>query len=150
EARVQIQSSGIDVDQLVDLVAVDARDEPVTPVDINPASVRVRIPVSSPVTTKTVPVTALVTGQPGDGFEVAATTVSPQVATVTGESSVLAGLASVATNAVDINGATSTVTQSVGLNLPPNIQAVGASTFQVEVTLRATESSRSFTAGLVM
>ena len=58
EARVGIQPSGIDVDQLVDLIAVDARGEQLTPVEIEPSAVRVRIEVSSDITTRTVPVVA--------------------------------------------------------------------------------------------
>jgi len=61
----------VEPDKLVDLVAVDGRDEVLTPVVLNPTAVRVRIQVGSPVTTKSVPVTAVVTGTPGDGFEIA-------------------------------------------------------------------------------
>ena len=108
EARVRIQSSGIDVDQLVDLVAVDGRDEVLSPVDLNPSSIRVSIPVGNPVTTKTVPVAAVVTGTPGDGFEVAGTTLDPDVATISGDAVTLATLTSVSTLPVSIEGATAT------------------------------------------
>ena len=40
-ARVRIQSSGIDVDQLVDLVPVDGQGEVLSPVELTPTSVRV-------------------------------------------------------------------------------------------------------------
>ena len=150
EARVRIQSSGIDVDQLVDLVPVDGRGEVLTPVEMNPTSVRVRIPVGSPVGTKTVPVTAVVTGTPADGFEVASTTITPAVATVTGETDTLAGLSSIQAKPVDISGASDAVSRSVGLELPDGIAGVGDATFDVIVTLRAVESSRSFVAGVVM
>ena len=150
EARVRIQSSGIDVDQLVDLVPVDGRGEVLTPVEMNPTSVRVRIPVGSPVGTKTVPVTAVVTGVPADGFEVAGTTITPAVATLTGETDTLAGLTSIQAKPVDISGSSEAVSRSVGLELPDGIAAVGDATFDVSVTLRAVESSRSFAAGVVM
>ena len=150
EARVRIQSSGIDVDQIVDLVPVDGRDEVLTPVEMNPSSVRVRIPVGSPVGTKTVPVTAVVTGVPGDGFEVASATISPAVATIRGEADTLAGLDSVAAKPVDISGAVAAVSKSVGIELPEGIAAVGDQTYDVVVTLRAVASSRSFSAGLIV
>ena len=47
QARVVIQPSGIDVDQTVDLVAVDVRGEVVGPVDVEPSSVHVQIAVGS-------------------------------------------------------------------------------------------------------
>lgn len=150
EARVQIQSSGIDVDQLVDLVPVDGRDEVLTPVELTPASVRVRIPVGSPVTTKSVPISVVVTGTPADGFDVASTTISPSFATVTGEASTLVGLVSVQTKPVDVTGAATTTSKEVGLELPDGITSVGDQTFAVTVTLRTSASSRNFTAGLIV
>jgi YbbR domain-containing protein len=150
EARVQIQSSGIDVDQLVDLVPVDGRDEVLSPVEINPTSVRVRIPVGSPVTTKSLPVDVTVTGIPADGFTVGTITPNPPVATVTGEGSTLSGLTTVETAAVDITGASTTVSKSVGLTLPDGVTGVGDQTINVTVTLRPTDSSRNFTAGVVV
>jgi YbbR domain-containing protein len=150
EARVRIQSSGIDVDQLVDLVPVDGRDEVLTPVEMNPTSVRVRIPVGSPVTTKSVPVTAVVTGTPGNGFVVGSTTITPAVATVTGEADTLTGLTAVQTKPVDVSGAATTVQVTVGLDLPDGISAVGDQTFAVTVDLRESAATRSFSAGLIM
>jgi YbbR domain-containing protein len=150
EARVRIQSSGIDVDQLVDLVPVDGRDEVLTPVQLSPTSVRVRIPVGSPITTKSVPVTAVVAGTPADGFVVASTTIAPPVATLTGQAATLTGLTAVQTKPVDVGGATTTVSKTVGLEVPAGLTTVGDQTFSVTVTLRAASSSRSFSAGLVV
>lgn len=150
EARVRIQASGIDVDQLVDLVPVDGRDEVLTPVEMSPSSVRVRIPVGSPVGTKTVPVTVVVTGLPADGFEIGSTTITPALATIRGEADTLAGLRSVPARPVDITGATAGVTKSVGLDLPDGIEAIGDQAYEVKVDLRASASSRSFAAGLII
>jgi YbbR domain-containing protein len=150
EARVRIQSSGIDVDQLVDLVPVDGRDEVLSPVQLSPASVRVRIPVGSPVTTKSVPVTAVVNGTPADGFTVGTVAIAPAVATVTGEAATLAGLTSVQTAPVDVNGASATIVRTVGLELPATVTAVGDQAFEVTVTLRPTDSSRNFTSGIIV
>ena len=47
QARVVIQPSGIDVDQTVDLVAVDARGEVLRPVVVEPSRVHVSIAVGS-------------------------------------------------------------------------------------------------------
>ncbi len=150
EARVRIQASGIDVDQLVDLVPVDGRNEVLTPVEMSPSSVRVRIPVGSPVGTKTVPVTAVVTGLPADGFDIASTTITPALATIRGEADTLAGLASVQAKPVDITGATAGVSKSVGLDLPNGISAIGDQAYEVSVELRASASTRSFSVGLIV
>ena len=96
------------------------------------------------------PVNAVVTGTPADGFEVATTSSHRPVATVAGETSTLAGLTSVQTQPVDVTDATTTVAQSVGLNLPGGITQVGEETFDVSITMRATESTRTLSAGLVV
>jgi len=72
------------------------------------------------------------------------------VANVTGEASTLAGLTTVQTASVDVSGVSSTVTRTVSLDLPSEITGVGEQTFQVTVTLRPTDSSRSFATGLVV
>ncbi len=150
EARVQIQSSGIDVDQLVDLVAVDGRDEVLTPVDLTPSSVRVRIPVGTPITTKTMPVAPVVTGTPANGFEVASAKATPIAVTLRGSSSTLADLTSVSTLPVDIDGTSATTATSVALDVPEGLTPVGADTVRVTVTLRPSASTRNFTVGLIV
>jgi len=150
DARVRIQPSGIDVDQLVDLVAVDGRGEQLQPVELNPSSVRVRIQVGTQITTKTVPITPVVNGTPGSGFEVGATTIDPAVATISGEANLLAGLTSVPTKPVSVDGATATVAQTVALDLPAGLTPAGVSTVKVTVTLHAQAATRDFQAGVII
>ena len=150
DARVAIQPSGIDVDQLVDLVAVDGRGEQLQPVDLNPTSLRVRIQVGTQINTKTVPITPVVTGTPGSGFEVGTTTISPVVATISGDANLLAGITSVATKPVSVDGATATVVQTVALDLPDGLAPAGANAIKVTVTLRALTATRDFSAGVVI
>ena len=45
QARLNVDASGIDINRTVDLLPVDAAGEPLTPVDIAPASVRVRLAI---------------------------------------------------------------------------------------------------------
>lgn len=150
EAQVRIQPSGIDVDQLVDLIAVDARGEQLTPVEIQPSAVRVRIEVSTDVTTKTVPVAPVVTGVPAAGFTLDATSVEPNVVTVSGNADVLAALTSVPTKAVAIDGATADVTAPTEIELPEGVSAVGGRFVTVSVRLREIEATRTLAAGLVL
>ena len=93
QARVVIQPSGIDVDQTVDLVAVDVRGEVVGPVDVEPSSVHVRIAVGSGLRSKSLPVNPIVTGTPAVGYEIASVTVSPPIVSVEGDADALAALA---------------------------------------------------------
>jgi len=150
EARVRIQPSGIDVDQLVDLVAVDGRGERLQPVDLGPSSVRVRIQVGSQLTTRSVPLVPQISGTPGNGFAVASVTVSPLAATISGAADLLAGISSLETMPLSVDGATRTVTGAVELRLPEGVSLVGGAGVTATVTLRQQTSTRDFNIGVVI
>jgi YbbR domain-containing protein len=150
EARVRIQPSGIDVDQLVDLIAVDARGEQLTPVEIEPSSIRVRIEVSSDITTKTVPVAPVVSGQPAAGWALDATSAQPSVVTLSGNADVLATVLTAPTVPIPIDGASENVTTATALDLPDGVTAVGSPSVTVTITLRELEATRNLVAGLVL
>lgn len=150
QARVVVDASGIDVNQLVALLPVDSNGEALTPVDVEPAQVRVRVPVFTDRRSKTLPVTPNVVGTPAAGFEVASIRVEPTVVSVEGDANDLAGLDRADTQPISISGASSEVTQTVALALPDGVQALGAGTVQVTVTLRPVTGTRTFEAGLVL
>ncbi|TAK02916.1 MAG: hypothetical protein EPO36_00525 [Chloroflexota bacterium] len=150
QARISVETSGIDFNRLVDLLPVDLAGEPVLQVDVEPASTRVRLPIFSDRQTKTLPIRPLVAGSPAVGFEVAIVTVEPIVVAVEGDVDDLAALEVADTSPVTITGATSSVTALVTLELPDGVQAVGDAAITVTVTLRPVTASRSFEAGLIL
>lgn len=150
DARVPIDPSGIDVDRTVDLIAVDATGAQLTPVDIAPSSVHLRIPVFTDRRTRTLPVSAVVTGTPAAGFEIESVTTDPVVVQVQGDANDLAGLQLADTTAVSVSGASADVVVNVPLALPNGVQALGDGTVQVTVKLRAVTAARTFDAGLVL
>jgi YbbR domain-containing protein len=149
-ARVVIQPSGIDVDQMVDLIAVDASGNMQTPVDLEPSSVRVQIRVGSQLQTKTLPVNPVVVGTPAPGYEVASFAAAPVVATIEGEADALASLVRIDTVPVSVSGTTSDVVATTQLQLPSGTSAVGDPTVQVTVHLRATTGTRTIQAGVTL
>jgi YbbR domain-containing protein len=148
-ARVVIQPSGLDVDQEVPLVAVDALNNVLSPVGIEPQTVRVQIRVGVQ-QTRTLPVNPKVSGVPNSGFQVGGVTVNPPVVTVQGDSDALSALAAVDTGTVDLTGATSDVTRVVNLVLPAGITSVGSSTVSVTVHLTPVTASQTFSAGILL
>ncbi len=150
QGRVLVQPSGIDVDQQVDLVAVDATGNIQSPVKIDPSSVRVQIRVGSQLQTKTLPVNPIVVGTPAAGYEVASFSASPVVATVEGEADALASLGRIDTTPVSVTGSTSNVTATAQLDLPDGTAAVGDPTVRVVVQLRPTTGTRTVQAGIVL
>jgi YbbR domain-containing protein len=153
QAPVAIDGSGIDVDQLVSLVAVDDKGTQLdvdSRIEITPPQARVQVQVFTDRRSKAVPVAPDVRGTPAAGFEVASVVVDPPIISVEGDANDLAAVDRADTQVVSISGASSTVTQDVGFALPPGVQALSPSTVKVTVTLRPVTATRTFDAGLVI
>jgi len=147
-ASLIIQPSGIDVDQDVDLVAVDELGDAVGQVDVQPRAVHVTIPVFSDRETRTLPVNPVVTGDPAAGFEIAGVTVDPPVMLVEGDADQLAQLVRVDTVQIPMTGVSSDLTVTVGLDLPTGILSVGDGRVTITVKLRPVTATRTFSAGV--
>jgi YbbR domain-containing protein len=150
EARVAIPSTGVDVNELVDLVPVDASGTVVSSVELSPTSVRVTIQVGSQLSTRAIPVNAVVTGTPAEGYEITGVSAVPAVVTVGGEASLLDPLVKIDTEAVTISGASKTVVAEVALQLPTGVEALDVEVVQVEVAIAALSGSRSFEVGVTL
>ena len=149
QANVLIQS-GIDVDQEVKLVPVDADGNAVGQVKVEPATARVMIPVFSDKVSKTLTISPLLTGDPAPGFLVIGVTVVPQVVTVEGDVDDLQPLLSIATAPVSISGLSSNRTIETTLALPTRIVALDVETVRVSISLRPVTATRSFEVGLAL
>jgi YbbR domain-containing protein len=150
QARISVDASGIDVNRLVDLLPVDAAGEPLSPVDVEPVSTRVRLPIFSDRQTKTLPIRPVVAGSPAAGFEVASVSVDPVVVAVEGDVDDLVALDVADTAPVSITGATSDVIATTTLDLPDGVQALGNVEVTVTVTLRPIVETRNYQAGLIL
>ena len=147
-ATVIIQPSGIDVDQDIDLVAIDELGEAVGQVDVEPRAAHVTIPVFSDRETRTLPVDPVISGDPAAGFEIAAVTVDPPTILVEGDADQLAQLVRVDTALIPMTGVSSDRTVTVGLALPTGVLAVGDDQISVSITLRPVTATRTFSAGV--
>lgn len=147
-ADVQIQPSGIDVDQDVQLVPVDGVGNAVRTVDVTPSTARVTIPVFSDRQTRSLPVNPVLSGVPAAGFEIAGVTVAPEIVLVEGDADQLAQLVSVDTSPIPMTGVSSNTTVQASLALPTGIVAVGSDSVEVSIRLRQVTETRTFNAGL--
>ncbi|NJD29182.1 MAG: hypothetical protein FIA92_12910 [Chloroflexi bacterium] len=148
QAHVSIDPSGIDINELVDLVPVDNAGERLPQVDVMPARVRVRVAVFTDRQTRTLPVSPVVVGTPAAGFEIASVEVEPVVVSGEGDPDDLVGLDRADTEPVTVSGASSMVTQTVALQLPDGVEALGSGSVTVTVRLRSVTATRTFEAGL--
>ncbi len=150
EARVVVQPSGIDVDQTVDLVAVDARGEVQSPVKVQPSSVHVQIAVGSGLQRKTLPVHPVVTGSPALGFEVESIAVDPPVVSIEGDADALAALSKIDTGPISISGASTDLVRTVPLNLVAGVTSISGDTATVTIVLRPVAATRTYSVGIVL
>jgi YbbR domain-containing protein len=149
QALVRIDASGLDVNEDVDLVAMDASGATVDSVTLNPRTVHVQIQVGSQIQTQTVPVTPVVTGSPAAGYVITSIDVTPPAVAVRGQADALAQLKGLAsTQPVSVAGATSDVSVQVNLDLPTGVTS-DATTISVVVHLQAQSSTRSLSVGVV-
>ncbi len=147
-ADVVIQSNGIDIDEDVQLVPVDKLGNALRPLEVTPPTARVVIPVFSDQQSRTLPVNAIITGQPAAGFEIESLTIDPQVVLVTGDADTLAQLARVDTDPVSMTGVSEGETVEVGLALPTGVVAVGDGMISVSIKIRPVTATRTFSAGM--
>jgi len=147
-ASVIIQPSGIDVDQDINLVAIDELGEAVGQVDVEPRAAHITIPVFSDRESRTLPVNPVISGDPAAGFEIAAVTVDPLTVLVEGDADQLAELVRVDTVLIPLSGVSSDRTVSVALALPTGVLAVGDDQISVSITLRPVTETRTFNAGV--
>jgi YbbR domain-containing protein len=150
QARFSIDASGIDINRTVDLLPVDSSGEPLSPVDVEPSTTRVRMPIFTDRQTKTLLIKPNVVGSPAAGFELASVTVDPLVISVEGDVNDLVTLEVADTTPVSITGATSGLTRATSLVLPDGVQVLGDTTVTITVTLRPITETRTFSAGLIL
>lgn len=147
-ASVIVQPSGIDVDQDVELVAIDSVGDAVAQVRLEPATARVTIPIFSDRQTRTLPVSPQITGTPAAGFELSSASASPPFVTVLGDIDDLEAMTSVDTQPIPVTGFSTSRTLQVGLALPTGVVATGAEEVSVAIGVRAVTGTRSFEVGV--
>lgn len=149
-ADVVIDNTPLDVDRDVEVVPVDAAGDAVPRVEAEPSTVRVRIEVFGDRETRSLPVNPVVNGTPAAGYEVVAVDFAPRLVSVEGDLDELVALTHADTTPIDIAGASSDVTETVPLSLPPGVLPLDVETVEVTVTIRPRTGTRTFEAGVVL
>ncbi len=149
-ADVLIDPSGTPVDRDVPLIPVDQLGNRLSPVQVEPASVHVTIPVFSNSGKKVLAVNPAVTGTPPSGYVIDTIVVNPPTVTVEGNADQLATLTRADTASIPIGSATATIDTDVDLALPAGVLPIGPKTVHVTITLKAVTGTRTFAAGFVV
>lgn len=114
------------------LLALDDKGEEVKEVRLVPGKATVYAVVSQRLIDKTLPIKAVIEGQPAEGFEIAEITAEPREALLAGSADVLDQLSQVRTRAVDISGSSNSLTVKADLEVTEGIKIYPV---QAEITV---------------
>jgi len=139
-AKVHLASRVRDIDEQVSLFPVDRMGVKVAGIVVHPPTARVHIGVSQTEQNKKIRVEPLVSGQPAQGYESEEITVQPASVTISGSPENLRTVQKVATDEIDISGATATTSRQVDLSQPNGLRLTETSA-RVIVVLRRLPSA---------
>lgn len=142
--EVDVTGATTSISRSVPVRAVDAANNEVRDVSIQPGVVSVMVPVVKLPPGKLVDVKAHLTGTPVAGKEVGTVTADPSSIKLRGDLAALAAITSVATQAVDVGGATATFTQEVPIIVPGAAQMAEPQVVRVTVEILSVQGSRTF------
>jgi YbbR domain-containing protein len=143
--RVVVNLDGIreSIDESLQIQVVDAQNNPVKGLTINPESVRVDIPISLLGGFRDVAVKVIVEGQQAAGYRIENISVFPPVVTVFAKNpelvNALPGV--VETQPLDLQDRHEDVSTRLTLDLPDNITIIGSKTVQVQVSISPIQTS---------
>ena len=143
-ARVAIDASALNIDREIELVAVDGNGNQVPNVEIDPERARVRIAVARQLANRTLPVVPQLSGSPAHGYRISAITVEPLVVTVSGEEATVTRLQNAPTLAINVDGRTTDLEASIGLDLPAGVSVSGSDQVRVMLTIEQQTGSEAF------
>lgn len=148
-ADILVQAPGLDVDQDVPLVPVDALGNARSPVQVKPATARIVMQVFSDALSRSLPVNAIVIGTVAPGYRVEAIMLDRPSITVEGDPDALGDLDRADTELISVDGLSSDFATEVGFALPPGVVALGDQTVRVTVRIRPETGTRTFGVGVV-
>jgi YbbR domain-containing protein len=145
QVRVPLSLAGVreSVEQTVTVQPLDANNQIVAGLGLNPAEVTVDIPISQQGGYRDLAVKVVVTGQVANGYRLANISVFPPVVTVfSGDPALVNSLPGVLeTQPLDLENANDELTTRLAINLPDGVSLVGDQTVLVRVNVTPIQSS---------
>jgi YbbR domain-containing protein len=139
---IVIDAANENYDTSLTPVAVDSTGQPVSEVEILPGTVLAQVEVRRQ--GRSVSVIPNVTGAPADGYAVQQRRALPDTIVVDGPDELLANLLFVNTEAVDVSGATNSISTMVGISdLPEGVTIIEPATGMVEVRVAIEDATTS-------
>jgi YbbR domain-containing protein len=130
--------------------AVDASGQPVASdgpaIRVNPAQIRVRIPVEQQLSYKTVGVQPTISGSVQSGYVIEGVTTEPSAVTIVGAPQALASANYAQTEPIDATDASATFARQVSVIVPEGVSVVGEGEVRVTVRIAPLSLSQSVSA----
>lgn len=140
-ATVDVTGANATVQASVAVLALGANGQPVSGVQVVPATVSVTVPITTATPAKPVQVNPDVTGQPAAGYRIVSIQAVPPEVEVLGPAGALAGVGQVTTQPVSVAGDSSTVTTTALVVAPAGSETVSPASVQVQVVIARSGSS---------
>ncbi|MCE5323452.1 hypothetical protein LLG46_09095 [bacterium] len=131
------QFSDQSIDDYFALTPLDSSGSKVEDIALSPEKVRLKIELVEVPATKTVIVSPNVQGEPKYPAKVNRVTTVPASVTLMGKPSTLAGISTITTDRVSIEGVSETITRDVDLRVPPGVKISGHGSVKVGVYIGA-------------
>jgi YbbR domain-containing protein len=140
------------VDDDYQIIPLDALGNDVPDVKISPDAAHVQIGIVETDRTREVFVSPAIVGSPAPGYVIGAVTITPPTLLIAGPMERLAGIGSVVTDPINIQGASSTITHKVHCTPPTGVTTTQHGDIAVSIAIapaasRATPSSTGAAAG---
>ena len=136
--QVEIGDHTTDFTGQFNAIAVNGEGQPIPEVSVRPRRVLTTVEVVA--SGRTVPVLIQTVGSPAPGYELGDNAVDPETVLLDGPEEVLASMVSVLTDSISVAGATTAVSDRVGLTeLPAGVRVVEPADGMVTVVIRVRE-----------
>ena len=131
---------------MIELTPLDAEDNPVTGISLNPASIQVTVPVTQRGGFRTVVVKIVTSGQVAPGYRLTNIFSSPPAVTIfSADYDLVDSIPGyVETAPINLNMASEDIEIRVALNLPEGINVVGSQNVTITISIDPIESSIRF------
>jgi YbbR domain-containing protein len=146
DAEINISDATEDVQRMIELTPLDAEDNPVTGISLNPASIQVTVPVTQRGGFRTVVVKIVTSGQVAPGYRLTNIFSSPPAVTIfSADYDLVDSIPGyVETAPINLNMASEDIEIRVALNLPEGINVVGSQNVTITISIDPIESSIRF------
>ncbi len=139
---VRLEGITVEIDSAFHPVAMDSTGTPVRNIQLNPQTVKVRLPVDQQVSYKQVGIHPIINGTVAQGYWMESVSTDPSSVTVVGDPKTLAGINYLDTASLSVDGASTSVVQDVGLSVPKGVSLVQQQSIRMRVTISTLQTSQ--------